>query len=341
MKMIAVEQAVGKVLVHDITQIIPGRFKGRAFKKGHVIQSEDVPKLLTMGKEHIYIFDPEEGLVHEDTAALRIAQAVAGEGLRLTVPCEGRVNLHATVPGLLKVHVPGLTAVNAVPDVVLATLHTNQQVKAGRAVAGTRIIPLVVPEERLRQVEAICRESRPLVDIKPFRAMRVGIVTTGSEVYHGRIKDEFGPVLRNKFGLLGCTVLRQELVSDDVAMTRDAILELIADGAELVAVTGGMSVDPDDRTPTSIRAAGGEVVTYGAPTFPGAMFMLARIGDVAVVGLPGCVMYARVSIFDLVVPRIVAGEEVSRDDILALGHGGYCESCETCHFPVCGFGKGA
>jgi molybdenum cofactor synthesis domain-containing protein len=234
----------------------------------------------------------------------------------------------------------GLNRINAIEEVVFATVHSHQAVSAGRSVAGTRIIPLSTRRETVEAVETICAEYFPLIQIKPFIPRRVGIVTTGSEVYSGRIEDKFGPVVRAKFAEMGSSVIRQELVSDDVDMTVAAISGLIADGAELVAVTGGMSVDPDDQTPASIRAAGGKVVVYGAPIFPGAMFMLATIGEVPVVGLPGCVMYYRSSIFDLVVPRVMAGENVTREDIEAMGHGGFCEGCSDCRYPVCGFGKG-
>ncbi len=340
MKSIPVRQAVGSVLCHDITRIVPGEFKGRAFRRGHVIREEDVPILLDLGKEHIYVFDLKEGLVHEDDAALRIARAAAGPGLTLTQPCEGRINFLAAHDGLLKISTDALREVNSVEQVVLATIHTNQRVVRGRAVAGTRVVPLVIDNGRIEAVEALCREHAPLIEVRSFRRLGVGIVTTGSEVYHGRIKDKFGPVLRRKFGELGCTVLEQMFVPDKVDMTVEAIRALLAMGAEFIAVTGGMSVDPDDQTPAGIRAAGGQVVTYGSPTFPGAMFMLAHIGDVPVVGLPGCVMYAGASIFDLVVPRIVAGETIEREDIVALGHGGYCAGCAECRYPVCGFGKG-
>ncbi len=164
-------------------------------------------------------------------------------------------------------------------------------------------------------------------------------MTTGSEVFHGRIKDKFGPVIRKKFSRLGSTVMDQRLTSDDPAMTRDAILAFIAEGAEMVVVTGGMSVDPDDQTPTAIRATGAEVITYGSPTFPGVMFMVAVRDGVPILGLPGCVMYYRASIFDLIVPRILAGEEITREDIVALGHGGFCASCDVCSYPTCPFGK--
>lgn len=340
LKVIPVQAAIGMVLGHDLTRIVPGEFKGPAFRRGHVVRAEDVPDLLLMGKERLYVYDPAAGLVHEDDAARRMARALAGDGVRFSEPGEGRVNLIAERPGLLKIDRAGLSAVNAIPEIVVASLHGDRVVEAGRAVAGTRVIPLVVAEDKLSRVENLCREFKPVVEVKPFLELPVGVVTTGSEVYHGRIKDTFGPVVRRKFGALGCPDMGQTFVPDDVDMTVAAIRGFLERGAGLVAVTGGMSVDPDDRTPASIRALGGEVVTYGAPAFPGAMFMLAYVNGTPVVGLPGCVMYARASVFDLIVPRIVAGERPTREEIVALGHGGYCADCAECRFPDCAFGKG-
>jgi hypothetical protein len=252
---------------------------------------------------------------------------------------EGKVNLVAGAFGLLKIDVPALDRINAIEDVIFSTLHTGQAVQPGQPLAGTRIIPLVTFLKKIEEVEEICRSGFPVVAVRSFARVPVGIVTTGSEVYHGRIEDRFGPVVRAKFTELGSRVLRQEFVSDDIDMTVKAIHGLIKEGAGMVAVTGGMSVDPDDQTPAAIRAAGGKVVTYGAPVLPGAMFMLAYIGDVPVLGLPGCVMYYRASIFDLVVPRLLAGDTVTRQNIAAMGHGGFCASCEDCRFPNCAFGK--
>jgi Probable molybdopterin binding domain len=339
-KIVPVHDAVGMVLCHDITEVVPGKTKGRAFKKGHVVEPADVDRLLDLGKEHLYILTLSPGTVHEDEAAVRIARAAGGKGTTFSEPVEGRVNLIAAFKGLLKVNVEALNRVNSIQDVVLGTLHTNQKVTEGQVVAATRIIPLVTEAEKLAAVEDVCRSEFPIVQIAAFASRKVGIVTTGSEVYHGRIQDGFGPVLRSKFDDLGSEILRQVFVSDSPAMTVQAIQDLLAEGAEMIVVTGGMSVDPDDQTPQSIREAGGRVVTYGAATFPGAMFMLAYIGDVPVLGLPACVMYHRASIFDLVVPRILAGETVTRDDIVALGHGGLCALCPECRYPTCGFGKG-
>ncbi len=339
MKTVPVEDAVGKVLCHDITQIVPGFFKGRAFKKGRIIQQEDISKLLDLGKAHVYVLDMEAGTVHENEAALRIAAAAAGKGLRLSEPVEGKVNFVTTHSGLLKVNTQALYRINDIEEIMFATLHTHYHVDFDQPVAGTRIIPLFTDDKRIEAVERICRECFPVIQVKPFKSVKIGIVTTGSEIYHGRIEDKFGPVLRGKFSALGSEVIKQVFVSDDIAMTVDAINELIRDGAQFVAVTGGMSVDPDDQTPASIRAAGGTVVTYGAPVLPGAMFMLAHIGDVPVVGLPGCVMYYKASIFDLVVPRMLAGETITKADIVSMGHGGFCSNCPDCRYPICSFGK--
>jgi len=339
MRSIPVEQAQGMVLCHDITRIAPGEGKGPAFRKGHVIEAGDIPALLRLGKEHIYVWDLAEGLMHEDDAAGRIATAIAGSGITLTQPCEGRINLLADRRGLLKIDVETLRRLNSISEVTVATIHSDAVVSPGQMLAGTRVVPLVIAKGSIEEVEAVCAAAGPVVSVQPFRPLRIGVVTTGGEVYHGRIEDKFGPVLRRKFDDLGCTVVRQVIVPDDQEMTVRAIRQLLADGAEMIAVTGGMSVDPDDLSPSSIRAAGGEVVTYGSPTFPGAMFMLAYLGDIPVVGLPGCVMYHKASIFDLTVPRLVAGERLTKADIVELGHGGLCVMCPECRYPLCGFGK--
>jgi len=335
---IPIQQAVGRVLFHDITRIVPGEFHGRAFKKGHIIVPDDIDQLLRLGKDNIYVLDLDEGFIHEDAAALRIAKAALGRGIQMMPPSEGKVRLMTTKPGLLKVNVAALDRINAIEEIVFATSHSNRRVTAKKLVAGTRIIPLYTEEEKIGAVEDICRECAPIIEVVPFKRLKVGVVTTGNEVYHGRIEDKFGPVMMAKIKDLGSSVLRQILVPDSVPMTVQAIHDLLAEGAGMIVVTGGMSVDPDDRTPASIRAAGGREVTYGSPTFPGSMFMLAYIGDIPVVGVPGCAMYNKATVFDLVVPRIMAGDRLTRADITGLGHGGLCLGCSDCRFPNCGFG---
>jgi hypothetical protein len=335
-----VHKAVGMVLGHDITRIVPKEFKGPALKKGHVIQESDIPLLLSMGKRQVYVLNLGRDFIHEDEAAQRIAAAAAGANLSQSLPSEGKVNLTAQDQGLLKVNTRLLDGINEIQDVMFATIHSNQVVAKGQSVAGTRVIPLVVQNSCIQEVEDLCA-GQSVVEVKPLRSAQVGLVVTGSEVYNGLIEDGFSPVVRRKFEELGSSISAQIMVSDELNMTVEAIFRLIEQGADFIAVTGGMSVDPDDQTPAAIRAAGAEIVTYGAPVLPGAMFMLAWLKGVPIVGLPGCVMYYQASIFDLVVPRLLAGEQVTRKDIISLGHGGMCLSCSNCRYPRCAFGKGA
>ncbi|MGE5543340.1 MAG: molybdopterin-binding protein [Bacillota bacterium] len=339
MRKIPIAEAVGLTLCHDITQIIPGQVKRRAFKRGHVIRAEDIPVLLNLGKEHIYFWENSEELVHEDEAALILAKAAAGQGLTITEPNQGKVNLVADIDGLLKVRVESLNLINDIDGIILASLHNNRVIQRGTTVAGTRIIPLAIESEKLTRAERICAGDGPLLSIKPFRPLRVGIVTTGNEVYQGRIKDGFCSVISQKIKDFGASLIRQVIVPDDPDMISDEIMQLIADGAELVLVTGGMSVDPDDSTPTGIRRSGAQVVFYGVPVLPGSMLMLAYHGDIPVCGIPGCVMFNGITSFDLILPHLLAGERLNRSWAVSLGHGGLCEECPECHYPVCAFGK--
>lgn len=340
MKTIPVEESIGMLLAHDMTEIIPGKSKGAAFKKGHVIKKEDIPRLLRMGKEHIGIIEYKEGDIHENEGAIRMAKAAAGQGISFSEPSEGKVNLIAKHSGLLKINNRALIEINSITDIMMATLHSNIVINRNTILGGTRIIPLVIDEDKLASMEEICRLNYPVIEIRPLAKLKVGIVTTGNEVFYRRIPDKFGPVIKKKFKELDCEVVRQIYSKDDSHMIGQSIKDLIEEGSDIVTVTGGMSVDPDDVTPDGIKKAGADIVSYGAPTLPGAMFLLSYIGNIPVLGLPGCVMYSKRTIFDLVVPRLVAGERVTREDIIKLGHGGMCLSCEDCRYPNCSFGKG-
>lgn len=338
MKTVRVQDAVGMVLPHDMTQIIPGKFKGSRFKKGHIITEEDIPVLLEMGKENIFVLELEDNDIHEDEAAIRIAKAAAGPGIEIKKKNEGKVELVAAYGGLLEVDIDKLMELIDEDDIMFSTLHKNQMVKEGQVLAGTRIIPLYISNDKVIRAEKLCQGS-PIIKVSKLKSFKVGLVTTGSEIYHGRIKDSFGPVLKRKFEALGSKIVNQVFCDDDEDMIANGIKQLLSEGVDMVAVTGGMSVDPDDRTPSGIRKAGADIITYGAPVLPGAMFLLAYINDIPVVGLPGCVMYAKVSIFDLIVPRILAGNKPSRKDIKLLAHGGLCRNCQVCIYPNCTFGK--
>jgi molybdenum cofactor synthesis domain-containing protein len=340
MDVVKVEEAVGHVLCHDITQIIPGKFKGRAFKKGHIIVAEDIPELLKLGKDHLYVWRVEPGRVHENEAGLRLAQAIGGKGLSLTEPYEGKVNLIAEYDGLCSIDESNLFKVNMIEELIVATGNNHRPVTKGDILAGVRVIPLVVDENKLVQAEIIGQEG-PIVSVQPFRSYQVGIVTTGSEVYYGRIEDQFGAVVKKKVEHFGCSVVDQIIVPDDANQIAQAVQTLIEGGAELILTTGGMSVDADDVTPTGIRQTGAEIVTYGVPVLPGAMLLIAYLGEVPILGLPGCVMYNKTTVFDLVLPLVLAGQAITRAMIVKLGLGGLCLQCEVCHYPSCSFGTGA
>lgn len=340
MQMIKVEDAVGSVLCHDITRIVPGEGKGPAYKKGHVVRVEDIPELLKLGKEHLYVWELKDGFVHENDAGMRLAQALRGNGLTLSEPSEGKVKMIADVDGLCLIHEESLFAINMTEEIVVATLNNQRPVKKGTVVAGARVVPLVIEEEKLAAAEKIAAAA-PVISIAPFRPYRVGVITTGSEVFHGRITDKFGPVVRAKVEAFGCETIQHIIVPDDREQIAGAVKTLFAAGAEMILTTGGMSVDPDDVTPAGIRAAGAKIITYGAPVLPGAMLMVAYLGDAPILGLPGCVMYHSTTVFDLVLPIALAGIPITRPMVAKLGMGGLCMECDVCHYPKCSFGTGA
>lgn len=342
MKLIKTEDAAGQVLCHDITQIIPGVVKDAVFRKGHIVTEEDIPVLLSVGKEHLYVWEKKEGILHEDEAAQILRDICMNDGMRATQPKEGKIEILADTDGLLKINSEGLRAVNAMGEMMIATVHGNFPVRKGDKIAATRIIPLVIEQEKMDKA-CLLAGDEPLLEILPFQNLRAGIVTTGSEVFKGRIKDAFGPVVRAKLEEYGVEVIGQKIVDDGKENIINALKEFLAQGVDMLLCTGGMSVDPDDCTPGAIKEFGVQIESYGAPVLPGAMFLLGYYEHegktVPVMGLPGCVMYARRTIFDLVLPRVLAGEHVTGQDLWSYGEGGLCLSCPECHFPNCGFGK--
>ncbi len=339
MKHIRTEDAVGHVLCHDMTQIIKDQYKGARFRKGHVVAEEDIPVLLSMGKEHLYVWEMEPGMLHEDEGAARLSALCRGENMSLSQPKEGKIEVFADCDGLFQVDRGRLDAVNAVGDVMIATRHGNTAVHKGDKLAGTRVIPLVIPEEVLKRAKDAAGGT-PLLSLRPWKLKTAAIITTGSEVAKGRITDTFTPVVAEKLAAYGVEVVRQCTPGDGMEDIAREILAAKDAGAAMVLCTGGMSVDPDESTPGAIRAAGVDVVAYGAPVLPGAMFLLGYFENgVPVMGLPGCVMYAGATVFDLVLPRIVAGVPVTRADLTAMGEGGLCLGCKPCRYPVCPFGK--
>ncbi len=340
MKLIKTEEAVGQVLCHDITQIIKDVTKDAVFRKGHIITEEDIPVLLSVGKDHIYVWENDENMMHENEAAEVLCTICKGTNLTRGEVKEGKIELRASCDGVLKIDREKLKAVNSFGQMMIATRHGDFPVRKGDKVAGTRIIPLVIEKEKMQKVQEICGE-RPILDVISYGSRKAGIVTTGNEVYYGRIKDTFTPVIVKKLEEFDVQTAAHKITNDDSANIEKCIRELIQEGCDLILCTGGMSVDPDDKTPLAIRNVCGSAVTYGAPVLPGAMFMLAYYGDtnIPVMGLPGCVMYAKRTIFDLVLPRIMTGEKLCKEDFDRLGEGGLCLNCDICTFPNCGFGK--
>jgi len=341
LKKVAVNDAIGMVLVHDLTKIVPKEYKGRAFKKGHVIRPEDIDDLLKIGKEHIFVLEPDDGQnVHEDFAALRLAKAVSGESIEYTEPSEGKSMLKSTKRGLLKINSPLLYDINSVKDISIATLPNNFPVTEGQRIAGARVVPLFVEEDVLQEAERLTAERGPVFSIKPFVKLKAGVVTTGNEVYKGLVKDSFGPLIRKKLKAYGGEFMDQVFCPDDPTRITGEINKFIDAGADLVILTGGMSVDPDDATPSAIRMTGAEVITYGIPVNPGNMFMMARLGSVTMMGLPGGVMYFTTSIFDVVLARVFAQDPMTKEDFIRMGEGGLCQACKTCKYPNCYFCRG-
>ena len=340
MRLIKTEDAVGQVICHDITQIIKDVTKDAVFRKGHIIKEEDIPVLLSVGKDHIYVWENDETMMHENDAAEVLCTICKGENMSRGGVKEGKIELSAKCDGILRINREKLMAVNSFGQMMIATRHGDFPVKKGDKLAGTRIIPLVIEKEKMEQVKAVAGD-KPIMSVEPYIFRKAGIVSTGNEVFYGRIHDEFTPVVKDKLEEYGAEVIGIRMSDDNNENIEQCIRAFIEEGCDMVVCTGGMSVDPDDRTPLAIRNVCGSAVTYGAPVLPGAMFMLAYYGEnnVPVMGLPGCVMYARRTIFDIVLPRVMTGEILEKKDFDILGEGGLCLNCEVCTFPNCGFGK--
>ena len=339
MKLIKTVDAVGQVLCHDITQIIKGVTKDAAFRKGQVIREEDIPVLLSMGKDNIYVWERDENMLHEDEAAEILRDMCINQNMSPTAPKEGKINLIADCDGLFIADTERLFKINSFGRMMIATLPSGIPVKKGEKIAGTRVIPLVIEKEVMEQAKALAGDE-PLLRLLPIKKKKFGLVTTGNEVFHGRIKDTFSPVVIEKMAEYGCELMGHEISDDDHERITACIHKLLDAGAEMVLCTGGMSVDPDDKTPLAIKNTGANIISYGAPVLPGAMFLLSYMEDGRpVCGLPGCVMYARRSIFDIVLPFLLCDEPVTEQMLAGLGNGGLCRNCPECHFPNCGFGK--
>ncbi len=346
MKLVRTEDAVGQMLCHDITRIVKGGEKGAAFRKGHIITEEDVPRLKDLGKFNIYIWENDETMMHENDAAEVLRELSQGKcntdgNMHVTEVKEGKVELIADVDGIFIVDVERLRALNLLGEMMIATIPTGVNVKKGQKLCGMRVIPLIIKKEKMAEARKTVGEE-PLMKVLPFHPKRFGVVTTGNEVFTGRITDTFTPTIVEKMEAYGCQMVSHEVSDDDNGHIEACIRRMMDNpDVEMIFCTGGMSVDPDDRTPLAIKNVGARIVTYGTPILPGAMFLMGYLPDGRpICGLPGCVMHARRTAFDLVLPKIMAGLPVTREYLAGLGHGGYCWNCPECHYPNCSFGKG-
>jgi len=339
LKLIKTEDAVGHVLCQDMTQIIRGEFKGPRFRKGHIVTQEDIPVLLSMGKENLYIWEVKEGILHENDAAERLCRVCINENMERSEVKEGKIELSAGIDGLFRVDSERLIAINSIDEIMIATRKGDMPVKKGDKLCGTRVIPLVIDEKKLDMVDEAAGDT-PIMQLLPYKLKKCGVITTGSEVAKGRIQDTFTPVIVSKLAAYGIEMTEHVYCEDGIANISAALEQMRGKDLDMILCTGGMSVDPDDCTPGAIKASGASIVTYGAPVLPGAMFLLGYYDNgMPVMGLPGCVMYASATIFDLALPRIAAGVKMTKRDFVMMGEGGLCLGCKPCHYPLCPFGK--
>ena len=342
---VPIDEAVGSVLAHDITEIRKDEFKGRAFRKGHIVAAEDIESLRRLGKERLFVLTIADDDMHEDDAAAALASALMGKGVEADgEPKEGKITIIAAMDGILKVNKEVLLEFNMLGDVMCATLHDATLVKKGHAVACTRAVPLVLKREVVEKAVAIAGKTG-VVEVRKLRKPQAGIVVTGSEVYTGRIKDSFATIITGKIEEFGGEVVGMHYVPDDECFIESRLRALLDAGADLLIATGGMSVDPDDVTKFAVKRLGATGIAYGSAVLPGAMILVGYMDeqrdgqDVPIIGVPACGIYHKVTVLDLILPRILAGERIGRKELAELGHGGLCLNCRECRFPVCPFGK--
>lgn len=338
---IPVEDAVGKEAVHDMTGIVPGESKGPITKAGETLDVGDVCRLQRIGKFNIYDGSslPGDEWVHENDAVKAFAERMAGSGITYDPnPEEGKINFFADQPGMLSIDLDALSRFNLSPDVMLATRHDGALMPKGKGVAGTRAIPLYISRDKFSRALTALGDG-PVLEIKPLRAAKVGILVTGTEVFQGLIDDKFIPIISSKVIKLGCEVAKTDIVPDDRTMITNAATGMLDAGCDLIITTAGMSVDPDDVTRAGLVDAGLNDDLYGVPMLPGTMTLVGKMRTADVIGVPACALFYKTTAFDVVLPRILAGQPFKRKDLAKLGEGGFCMNCKTCSFPKCPFGK--
>lgn len=337
MKKVRVEDAIGMTLCHDITAMRDG-FKGAAFKKGHVITEGDISELLDIGKKNIFVWEENAGEIHEDDCALRMAAMAPCPGAEYEGPSEGKMVLRAKRRGLFRVNTDLQREINAIGDITISSLPDHYPAEEGDRLASMRIVPLVTKEEQIIRAEELCKDAK-LFDLRPYKHLKAGVIITGSEIFSGRIHDKFEPVVKKKLERFPSEITGIRICDDNLEMITEAAEGLIREGADLLIFTGGMSVDPDDLTPTAVRGLGAEIVSYGVPAQPGNMTLIAYLDNVSIIGVPGAAISLPTTMFDVLLPQIFTGDRLTKEDLIRLGDGGLCQQCKPCHFPNCTFGR--
>lgn len=337
MKKIKVQDAVGRELCHDITEMNDD-FKGVAFKRGHIIQEQDITHMLRIGKQHVFVWEENAGEVHEDDCARRMASMAPVEGAHYTEPAEGKVLLFADQRGMFRVNRKLLNKINSIGDITICTLPDHYPVEVGARLASMRIVPLVTKEEQIIKAEQLCSNEK-LLDLRPYQHKKIGVIITGNEVYHGRIKDKFAPVIQAKMKHYPSQIVGISACKDDLDGIVNAAKKHLENGADFLIFTGGMSVDPDDLTPTAIRKLGADIVIYGVPSQPGNMTLVAYLGDIPILGVPGAAIKLPTTVFDVLLSQVFAGDKITKEELIGLADGGLCQMCQTCHWPNCTFGR--
>ena len=326
MKKINVRNAEGYELCHDITQILPGEFKGAKFLKGHIIRKEDIEVLISLGKENIFVMeeeDKEKNLIHENDAAMFIVEKLNldKEFFEISSIREGKINITAKEDGILKIDINTLNKINKIGEIILVTKYNNSYIKKGENVAATRVIPLLIEKKQLDEMEKLVKEKNVLTFKKIDKNKKLALITTGNEVYNGIIKDKSKEALLKKYKKYKINDIEQVFSQDDKDTIKKYI-KMFENEKDIIMCTGGMSIDPDDVTPSAIRESNWEIVTYGTPVLPGAMFMLAYKGEKVLIGLPGGVVFSEKTVFDVLLPRILANDRITKQEIIEMGHGG-------------------
>jgi len=329
MKLIKTAEAAGHILCHDMTEVVPGVSKGTRFRKGHIVQVSDIPILLDMGKEQLYVWQQQPGMFHEEEGAERLCLLCRGEHVRAAPVREGKIELFAERPGLLKIDSKKIAALNSIEGLAVITLKGNRGVKEGEKIAALKIIPLLIEEEKLDRAAAAVGDlavSEKLINIIPYKHKKAGLIVTGSEIFNKRIKDSGSEILKKKINVVNAECAETVVLPDQSNEITAAILDMIKRGLDLVICTGGMSVDPDDKTVLAIRESGARIVSYGVPFMPGVMMLLSYFEkdglSVPVIGAPACIFYEHTTALDVLLPRLMADDPISREDVILLAEGG-------------------